>query len=122
MKRISFVVMIMLALSFTAWADGKVVSQTFDDCEQHGLKHSWVYSTIGEGGWSNITDGRGFFAGGEQLVEIPDKNAEVTGYEKILRVRKCRNCNLVEELHVSHQEKWRARKKCPEEKPECSPK
>ena len=110
MKRYRYLIALAILLLATIAAAG-VVKKTFDDCEKEGLQHSWVYSvpderagrfiTVDASGivrWANVSE--------PSFTEAPDNNATTNSYEKTIRSRKCRNCNVVEELHIKHTEEW----------------
>ena len=88
-----------------------VVKKTFDDCEKEGLQHSWVYSVPDDWSWTSLTISAdslilGRSVGEISYTEVSDNNATSNSYKKTIRSRKCRNCNVVEELHVKHSEEW----------------
>lgn len=110
MKRnLIFLAILLLA---TAAAAG-VVKKTFDDCEKEGLQHSWVYLVPDERSGRFLTINADSVISWRSIdapptfTDITDNNAATNTYDKVIRSRKCRNCNVVEELHVKHTEEWR---------------
>jgi len=110
MKRNRYLFALAILLLATVAVAG-VVKKTFDDCEKEGLQHSWIYQVPDDRSGRLLTINADNFIRWTNLNELsfteaPDNNAAVNSYEKMIRSRKCRNCNVVEELHVKHSEEW----------------
>jgi hypothetical protein len=105
-KRMWLVILVVLLVSTVAVAG--VVKKTFDDCGKEGLQHSWVYSVPEDFSsflWHTST-GSITFNSTPKFVEVQDNNAGVQNWDKVIRARHCRNCQVVEELHQTHKEGW----------------